>query len=200
MAGERPYIKLPPQQHGLPQHHGPPQQLGPPPVQRPMPPMPPPMPPPEAIPLDLRFNRPAVEMTDVRESFMTPADLMAKCTEYMAYRFDKCDSNSSSNNSQLLDHDAEDATGSRWSQAIRTRIQDLTQQDMAKEVRRLNLQTRHVLDKKRGLVPVLQRQLDSTINELARSEHDPTHYQWTLAQIDHNLQPIDPEPPQIPQS
>jgi len=77
-----------------------------------MPPMPPP---PESLPFELRFNRPRVEVTDVSESFMTPAEVAAKCTEYTAFRFEKC---ISSNNSDS--DDEEYTTKSRWSQVVRT--------------------------------------------------------------------------------
>ncbi|KAK8101076.1 hypothetical protein PG999_011450 [Apiospora kogelbergensis] len=188
MPGEPPFIRIPPQQ-----------QHGPPPGQRPMPPippmlpMPPPPPPPEAIPVELRFNRPRVEVTDVSESFMTPAEMAAKCTEYAAFRFEKCSSNSRSSNNndyysrQALDRDEDYTTKSSWGQAVRTAIHDQPQQELAREVRRLNMQTNHVVAKKKDLGPVLQRQLDRTIGDLTASEHDPANFQWTLAQIDHQL-------------
>ncbi|KAK8111061.1 uncharacterized protein PG998_007518 [Apiospora kogelbergensis] len=193
MPGEPPFIRIPPQQ-----------QHGPPPGQRPMPPippmlpMPPPPPPPEAIPVELRFNRPRVEVTDVSESFMTPAEMAAKCTEYAAFRFEKCSSNSRSSNNndyysrQALDRDEDYTTKSSWGQAVRTAIHDQPQQELAREVRRLNMQTNHVVAKKKDLGPVLQRQLDRTIGDLTASEHDPANFQWTLAQIDHQLRQVGP--------
>lgn len=164
----------------------------------PMLPMPPPPPPPEAIPVELRFNRPRVEVTDVSESFMTPAEMAAKCTEYAAFRFEKCSSNSRSSNNndyysrQALDRDEDYTTKSSWGQAVRTAIHDQPQQELAREVRRLNMQTNHVVAKKKDLGPVLQRQLDRTIGDLTASEHDPANFQWTLAQIDHQLRQVGP--------
>ncbi|KAK8035175.1 hypothetical protein PG993_010170 [Apiospora rasikravindrae] len=184
MAGE-PFVRLPPRPHGQPpQHQGPPPQQHGPPLQHPIPPPPPP----EAIPLDLRFRGPVVEVKSVRYQAMSHADMVAKCTDFAAQRYEKCNNNSS----HPLDWDDEDASRSPWEETRRTRVTSLSQKQLLKEVRRLDLETKSVLEKKAELSPTLQQQIDLSIHELAAGEHDPANYQWTLAQIDQQLKRIYP--------
>ncbi|KAK7963724.1 hypothetical protein PG988_010698 [Apiospora saccharicola] len=145
-------------------------------------------PPPEVLPLELRFNRPPVEVMDVSEHVMSRAEMAAKCTDIVVFRFEKC----RDNNRQPLDRDEEDAAKSSWEQAIRTRVTSQSQRELFKEVRRLDSETTDVLKKKNDLSPALQRQLDRAHHDLANSEHDSATYQWTLAQIDQQLRPVEP--------
>ncbi|KAK8113220.1 hypothetical protein PG984_013746 [Apiospora sp. TS-2023a] len=142
----------------------------------------------EAVPLELRFRTPQVEVTDVSEHVMSPAEMAAKCTDILVFRYEKC----RDNNRQSLDRDEEDTPKSSWEQAIRTRVTSQSQRELSREVRRLDKETDDVLKKKNDLSPALQRQLDRTYMELANGEHDSATYQWTLAQIDQQLRPVDP--------
>lgn len=147
-----------------------------------------PPPPMEAVPLELRFRAPQVEVTDVSEHVMSYSEMAARCSDILVFRFEKC----RDNNRQSLDRDDEDVVKSSWEQAIRTRVTSQSQKELSREVRRLDKETDDVLKKKNDLSPALQRQLDRTYSELAAGEHDSATYQWTLAQIDQQLRPVDP--------
>ncbi|KAK7996126.1 hypothetical protein PG991_015593 [Apiospora marii] len=172
---EKGFIQLPPRN-------------GPPPAHHQFPPPQPPLPPMEAVPLELRFRTPQVEVTDVSEHVMSYSEMAAKCTDILVFRFEKC----RDNNRQYLDRDEEDVVKSSWEQAIRSRVTSQSQKELSREVRRLDKETDDVLKKKNDLSPALQRQLDRTYSELAAGEHDSAIYQWTLAQIDQQLRPADP--------
>ncbi|KAK8065811.1 hypothetical protein PG997_012558 [Apiospora hydei] len=171
MAGEQPIVRFPPHHPGPPPQH----QV-------------PPPPPPEAIPFDLRFGGPAVEVKSVRHQAMSHADMVAMCTDFVAHRYEKCNNN----NSHVLDCDDEDVPRSPWEEILLTRVMSLSQKQLLKEIRRLNSETKPLLEKKAALSQGLQRHIDLSIQELTDKEYDRANYQWTLVQIDQQLKQVHP--------
>ncbi|KAK9777686.1 hypothetical protein AB5N19_11624 [Seiridium cardinale] len=154
---------------------------------QPMHPMQAPAPPREALPLELRVNRPLVDISDIRQDFLTDAEMRARCIEYCPYRFEKA-----LDSGRYDDDDGEDErVPSSWERAIRTRVQGMSKKDIVKEIRRLDSTTHDVVQKKSTLSPALLRQLDIAMDQLSKSEHDPANFVWTLAQIDHQLKEVD---------
>ncbi|KAK7967249.1 uncharacterized protein PG986_001526 [Apiospora aurea] len=148
----------------------------------------PPPPPPEAIPFDLRFGGPAVEVKSIRHQAMSHADMVAMCTDFAAHRYEKCNNN----NSHVLDCDDEYVPRSPWEEIIQTRVMSLSQEQLLKEIHRLNSETKPLLEKKAALSQALQRHIDLSIQELTDKEYDRANYQWTLVQIDQQLKQVHP--------
>lgn len=149
-------------------------------------PLPPPPPPRDALPMDLRLSRTNnIDIVDVSESLLSDADKRQRCTDYALFRFEKVlDRNP-------YDEDEDDRIKSSWEKAIRTKVQDLSKRDIEREIRRLDLTTTDVVQKKTTLGQALLRQLDNTLEELIQSDHDRANYHWTLAQVDHKLKQVD---------
>ena len=151
---------------------------GPPPP--PAPPGPPPPPDKGGIPVDIRWNRPFAEVCDLTKDpvYLSHDTLEVECTDYYAFRFHEF-----TNHHELGDDETSYAS---WDRAMRTQVRDLSQRDMARQIRRLD---KHccVQEKRKTWTVALQGQLDKALQELIQNEHDPANYQWVLAQLDHQL-------------
>lgn len=112
--------------------------------------------------------------------------MRAKCTEYLPIRFEKVV------DQDRFDDDGEERNQSSWEKAVRTQVQGMSRRDIVNEIRRLEDTTQDVTQKKGTLTPALLRQLDITIDQLSRCDHDTANFVWTLTQIDHQLKQIDP--------
>ncbi|KAI0123896.1 hypothetical protein BJ170DRAFT_101327 [Xylariales sp. AK1849] len=173
--------------------NGPPPPPAPPGGQRqqagqPMQQFPPPHPPPpprDSLPVELRLNRPLIDISDISQDFLSEADMRAKCTEFLPIRFEKV------LDQRPHDDDDDERMRSNWERAIRTQVQGLSRRDIEREIRRLDATTHGVMQKKATLGPALLRQLDKTMSELSHGDHDPANFQWTLAQADHQLKQVD---------
>ncbi|KAI1337999.1 hypothetical protein F5Y15DRAFT_139880 [Xylariaceae sp. FL0016] len=142
----------------------------------------PPAPPRELLPTELNQG-PFTRTIDVTPR--TEADFLEELTEYLLYRFEK-----------LPERNKYDDYGRpvlpTWDKAVRTQECGMSQKDIIKQIRMMNRHHAPVMDKRNSLSPGLQRQLDSTLQELMSREYDLINYQWVLEQIDHQLRPIDP--------
>ncbi|ETS73593.1 hypothetical protein PFICI_14539 [Pestalotiopsis fici W106-1] len=181
-SGPRP-MQQPQMQHGFPPQGQAPRQMHQPAMQHGYPPPPPPR---EAIPVDLRSSRPVIEVTDIREQLMTESDMRRKLTHYKAVRFEKLAGQ------DLYDDDDGERAQSGWDRAIKTQVQGISRKDMLDLIYRLDMTTQDVTQKKASLSPALLRQLDFELDKLSREDDDPHNYVWTLAQIDQQLQEVDP--------
>ncbi|KAI1828381.1 hypothetical protein F4861DRAFT_179738 [Xylaria intraflava] len=139
-------------------------------------------PPKRAIPVDLRGG-PAIQISDVSRDLLSESDMRGELTEYAVFRFEK-----------MTDKDAFDDHGRpkhpSWDTAIRTEDRSISKQVAADKIRQLNQSSKNVVDKKGSLPVALKRQIDRALEDLIIRESDPANYQWSLAQIDHQLKPI----------
>ncbi|KAI1426711.1 hypothetical protein F5Y12DRAFT_253162 [Xylaria sp. FL1777] len=144
----------------------------------------PPAPPRNMIPIDLRGG-PAVQILDITQDLLSEADKEEELTDYMVFRFEK-----------MPDKDGFDDHGRpkwpSWEKTIRTEDRSISKQVAFNKVRELNLNTRSVLDKKNSLTSPLKRQIDITVEQLMNREPDVANFHWILAQIDHQLRPVEP--------
>ncbi|KAI1281433.1 hypothetical protein F5Y07DRAFT_296637 [Xylaria sp. FL0933] len=147
----------------------------------------PPAPPRNMLPVDLRGG-PAVQVSDVTQALFTESDMKEELTDYVVFRFEK-----------MAEKDGLDDQGlpkwPSWEKAIRTEDRSISKQAAAHKIRELNLNTRGVIDKKNSLTSPQKRQLDQTLDYLLKQEPDLANFDWTLAQIDHQLRRIEPYHP-----
>ncbi|KAI1754384.1 hypothetical protein F4782DRAFT_53706 [Xylaria castorea] len=142
-----------------------------------------------SIPVDLRG--PTIQIQDVREDLMSESDMKEELSDYVIVRFEKV------NDKDEIDEHGRPKWPS-WEQAIKTEDWSIPKKEAIRKIRQLNYTTKSVLDKKNSLTPPLKRQIDRTQEELTRREElerrEPglAKYQWTLAQIDHQLRAIEP--------
>ncbi|KAI0911468.1 hypothetical protein F4823DRAFT_636411 [Ustulina deusta] len=171
-------------QQGPRRHDGPPHRppQGPPggnPQGHPFPP-----PPRNMIPVDLRGG-PAVQISDISRDLFSESDMKEELTDYIVFRFEK-----------MTDKDGLDDYGQpkwpSWEKAIRIEERSISKQVAANKVRQLNKSTKNVLDKKTSLPSPLKRQIDLALDYLMNREPDVANFHWFLAQIDHQLRPIEP--------
>lgn len=166
-------VPPPPPQHPMmpgPQgHHGPQGHQGPPPPAM------------HQVPPQVR-QRPLVEISDIRRERRTEADYRDDLTEYFVYRFEK-----------VLTEDGYDSDGDKvkatWENCLRTRVTDISKKVAFREIQSLNKNTKSLADKKKGLVPAQQRQLEKALQELSMNDNDD-RFEYTLVQIDHQLKPF----------
>ncbi|RYO78746.1 hypothetical protein DL764_010089 [Monosporascus ibericus] len=145
-----------------------------------------PGPPRHMLPPDLRQGR-AVEISDVSEDLLSEADMRDRLMEYVVYRFEKMAQQSQYDEYGELQLPT-------WDKAIRVQVNGMSPRQIAKEIRWLNQTSLPVIEKKNGLPPPLQRQIDAARDQLGKHEghHDLLNYQWVLAQIDHQLREVRP--------
>ncbi|ORY63558.1 uncharacterized protein BCR38DRAFT_410463 [Pseudomassariella vexata] len=148
----------------------------------PGPPMNPPPPPRDFLPMELRNNRPWQEISDVSQHFVSDNDMREALTEYYTIRFDKIPGKYSIDG-QLVKPS--------WEKALKTEVRGQSSTDTARQIRQLDQTTGDVMNKKASLSPVLQQHIDTALNDLLTSDHDPANFQWILAQIDHQLKRLD---------
>ncbi|ORY70318.1 uncharacterized protein BCR38DRAFT_421760 [Pseudomassariella vexata] len=67
-----------------------------------------------------------------------------------------------------------------------------SQEDMAREIGFLNARTGNVQTKINSLGPVIQRHIDKTLERINGADPDRSNFQWTVAQMDHQLLRIEP--------
>lgn len=144
------------------------------------------MPPRNILPHDIRPGR-AVEITDVSQDMLSEADMRGRLMEYAAYRFEKVPQ-------QDLYDEYGDLQLPTWDRVIRNQVRDMSHSQMAREIRHLDRTTLPVVEKKRELNPAQQRQIDRAQELLMANEghSELMHYQWVLAQINHQLREITP--------
>lgn len=83
----------------------------------------------------------------------------------------------------------EKVTGqSSWENVTKTNIQGLSKTDIMSEISRLDAQTQDVTQKQASLPPSLSRHLTMELQTLNRNDLNKNTFQWTLAQIDQQLQ------------
>ncbi|KAI1811321.1 hypothetical protein GGS20DRAFT_114699 [Poronia punctata] len=141
---------------------------------------------------------PATQISDVSQDLYSESDIIEVLAEYIVFRFEK-----------MADKDDIDEHGQprwcTWEKAIRTEDRSIPKQVAADKVRQLNLSSKSVIDKKGSLTAPLKRQIDCTLELLTSRDPDLNNFQWVLAQIDHQLKPIEypftyPAPKQYPKS
>ncbi|KAH6658164.1 hypothetical protein BKA67DRAFT_533336 [Truncatella angustata] len=136
------------------------------------------------LPVELRLNRPVIQVSDINQRFLSEDDMRVQCTEYLPVRFEKVQS-----------HDLYDDNGQlvqpNWDKAVCTQVQGMSIKDITKEIRWLDMNTHDVVSKKATLPPALLRQLDVAMDDLIKADYDTANYVWTLAQIDQQLKKVD---------
>ncbi|KAI1465142.1 uncharacterized protein F4812DRAFT_133799 [Daldinia caldariorum] len=135
----------------------------------------------QAVPL--RGGFPSVKISDVRHGLMTVDDMKEELTEYALFRFEKYTAQSRYDDEGRLRLPT-------WDQAIISQVQSMSTEEIRRRVQYLNRRTRAPTEKLKTLSPVLQRQIDKTIEELKLQNPDPINYRWVLVQLDHQLAEI----------
>ncbi|KAI1770406.1 hypothetical protein F4818DRAFT_260998 [Hypoxylon cercidicola] len=142
-----------------------------------------PVPPRMGLPVDL-VRGPYVEISDVSRDLMTVDDMKNELTEYAIFRFEKMPM-------QNRYDDEGRFQPPTWERAIRAHVPGMLPRETARQIQRLNRDTRPLVDKLKTLSPVLQRQIEAAQEHLTSQNPDRMNYQWVLAQIDHQLREID---------
>lgn len=126
---------------------------------------------------------PSVVISDVSRDLKTVDDMRSELTEYAIFRFEKM---------QVQNRYDDDGTPpvSSWEQAIRTQVLGMSLRETARQIQRLNRDTRPLADKLKTISPVLQRQIDAA--QLTLQNPDSMNYEWNFTQIDHQLREVDP--------
>lgn len=123
-----------------------------------------------------------VEVSDIRPERQTEESVREELSDYYVCRFEK-----------VVPYDAYDIDGEiakpSWENCVRTRMPEVSKRDAQREIRRLNLD-KPVTEKKNSLTPHQQRQLEKALQDFSAVERDH-RYHTVLAQIDHQLRPID---------
>ncbi|KAI1879200.1 hypothetical protein JX265_002154 [Neoarthrinium moseri] len=144
----------------LPPQHGPPS---------------PPTPNRKGLPIGLRSNHRA----------LSKADMPAQCTEYFRVRFEKIVDQIHHRN----DEGDNDDLQSTWKRVTNTEQREMSQEDIAREIQRLD-QSENISEKQKTLGKTLLGELENTLLGFIRAENESL-YVWSIAQIDHTLKPLD---------
>ncbi|KAI1133833.1 hypothetical protein F5Y05DRAFT_406983 [Hypoxylon sp. FL0543] len=155
-------------------------QAGPPPAQMHQPPAVPRT----GFPVDMGRG-PSVQISDVSRDLLTIDDMRNQLTEYAIFRFEKMPVQNTYEDDGRMQVPT-------WDRAIRTRVPDMAPREVARQIQHLNRDTRSLVDKRKSLSPVLQRQVDTAQEQLASQNPDPINYHWVLVQLDHQLREIIP--------
>lgn len=137
----------------------------------------------EVVPHSLRPRR-NVETIDLRKERVTEKDMRDELSEFVIYRFEK-----------VQDDEGYDLDGNKintsWSNCHRSVVTDVSREDAFRQVARLMKTSQGVVAKKKALNPEQQRQLERALEDLERTDPDPS-FQYELAQIDDQLKLLDP--------
>lgn len=129
-------------------------------------------------------RRPLVETSDIRrERERTEADYRDDLTEYVVYRFEKV-------LTDVYDSDS-DKIKATWENCLRTRMTGISKKMAFREIQSLN-RTKPLAEKRKGLLPSQQQQLEKALDDLSAQDND-ARFGYTLVQIDHQLKPLDSE-------
>ncbi|KAI1504228.1 hypothetical protein F5X99DRAFT_406298 [Biscogniauxia marginata] len=134
------------------------------------------------LPVDMRGG-PAIQVVDVRQDFLSEADMADQLTEYVIYRFEKMPEREYDDDGQPL--------RPTWDKAIRSQVRTMSQKETARRIRYLDRHSQSLVVKRNSLSLALQRQIDKAQQQLASTDPDLMNFQWVLAQIEHQLKAID---------
>ncbi|KAI1763089.1 hypothetical protein GGR53DRAFT_388977 [Hypoxylon sp. FL1150] len=126
---------------------------------------------------------PFVEISEVSRGLKTVDGMKNELTEYAIFRFEKM---------QVQNRYGDDGRPllPTWDRAIRTRVLGLSSGETARQIQRLNRDTRPLVDKLNTISQVLQRQIAAAQELLTSQNPDLMNYQWVLTQIDYQLREI----------
>ncbi|OTB08068.1 hypothetical protein M426DRAFT_317584 [Hypoxylon sp. CI-4A] len=144
--------------------------------------------PPRVTPQGVIGRGPSVEISDVSRDLLTVEGMKEQLTEYAIFRFEKMPAQSRYDDEGSLQMPS-------WDRAIRARVSGISPRETARQMQRLNRETRTLTDKLKSLSPVLQRQIDAAQELLSSENPDPVNYDWVLVQLDHQLREILPYAP-----
>ncbi|SPO02956.1 uncharacterized protein DNG_05637 [Cephalotrichum gorgonifer] len=134
---------------------------------------------------EARRERPLVQRFDNRQDYMTDAEKRKALSEYVIYRFEKA-----------LDGNETDEEGRpvrpTWRNVDMTEVRDMSKQEAAARVQKLNSEGKSASEKKQALFAPQRRHIEMALKTLERTESDP-RYCFVLAQLDVKYEKLSDE-------
>ncbi|KAL6414740.1 hypothetical protein AUP68_01272 [Ilyonectria robusta] len=141
-----------------------------------------PPPPQHAVPHDLR-PRNTVEISDIRSERFTEADARERLSSYVVIRLEKTD------NAYDVDEEGFPLTPT-WEKVRQITQTDLSQQEIKRQVRVLERETKPLTEKKAACSLAIQRQLELTQEKLSQTDPDK-RFCYKLVQFESKLRKLE---------